>query len=66
MFHEFNHPIPVTTPIGSGYAIYVRDGGTFENDIWAIVIEDDGDIRHFRSDQLKVHCNGTFDIKKKL
>jgi hypothetical protein len=66
MFLEFNHPIPVITPIGEGYAIYVRDGGTFENDIWAVVLEDGGHIRHFRSDQIKVSNNGTFDIKHKV
>jgi hypothetical protein len=65
MFLEFNHPVPVITPLGEGYAIYVRDGGTFENDIWAVVLENGGDIRHFRSDQLKVFSNGTFDIKHK-
>jgi len=64
MFLEFIHPIPVITPIGDGYAIYVRDGGTFENDIWAVALNDGGNIRHFRSDQLKMYYNGTFDIKK--
>lgn len=62
MFLEFKYPIPVITPIGHGYAIYVRDGGTFENDVWAVVLENGGIIRHFRSDQLKMHLNGTFDI----
>jgi len=61
---EFQNPIPVVTPIGEGYAIYTRDGGTFENDIWAVVVED-GSIFHFRTDQLKIHANATFDIKKK-
>lgn len=63
MFLEFSHPIPVVTPLGDGYAIYIRDGGTFENDIWTVVLENGGDIRHFRSDQLKMYANGTFDIK---
>jgi hypothetical protein len=65
MFLEFNSPIPVVTPLGSGYAIYVRDGGTWENDIFAVALENGGDIRHFRSDQLKVADNGTFDITLK-
>ena len=59
---EFHNPIPVVTPLGNGYAIYVSNGGTFENDIWAVCLEKNGEVRHFRSDQIKIHFNGTFDI----
>jgi len=59
---EFKNPIPVITPIGGGYAIYVSRGGTFENDIWTIVMEKGGNILHFRSDQIKMYKNATFDI----
>lgn len=62
MIHEFKNPIPVVTEFGKGYALYVRDGGTFENDIWAVVLCAGGKILHFRSDQIKVHVNKTFDI----
>lgn len=61
---EFRNPIPVLTPLGGGYAVYVRNGGTFENDIWAVALEEGGHIRHFRSDQLTVYANATFDIEK--
>ena len=61
---EFKSPIPVVTQLGNGYAIYVTNGGTFENDIWAVCLENGGEIRHFRSDQIKIHNNSTFDIKK--
>ena len=64
MIHEFNNLLPVVTPLGDGYAIYVTSGGTFENDIFTVVLEKGGDIKHFRSDQIKVHQNLTFDIKK--
>ena len=66
MIHEFNNPIPVVTPLGDGYAIYVTNGGTFENDVFTVVLEDGGNIKHFRSDQIKIYQNLTFDIKKKL
>jgi hypothetical protein len=66
IIHEFNNPIPVVTPLGNGYMIYVTSGGTFENDIFTIVLENGGDIKHFRSDQIKVHHNATFDIIKKI
>jgi hypothetical protein len=62
---EFKNPIPVVTPLGDGYAIYVSNSGSFENDIWAVALCNGGDIRHFRSDQIKIHINGTLGIIKK-
>jgi hypothetical protein len=59
---EFRKPIPVITPLGNGYAIYIANGGTFENDVWTIVLELGGDVRHFRTDQIKIYKNATFDI----
>ena len=64
MFHEFKNPIPVLTPLGDGYAIYIRDGGTFENDVWCVVLCDGGHVRHYTSDQIKIFHNATFNIKK--
>jgi hypothetical protein len=63
MIYEFKNPILVNTPIGGGVLLYVRDGGNWSNDIFAIVLERDGGIRHFRSDQFTVLENPTFDIK---
>lgn len=64
MIYEFKNPMPVVTALGDGYAIYVRDGGTFENDIWCIVLSD-GSLKHFRIDQIKIWNNATFDILNK-
>lgn len=66
MIHEFQNPIPVIVE-GSkdGYAIYVRDGSTWENDIWCVVHCSGGIVRHYRSDQITVHKNATFDIYEK-
>lgn len=62
---EFNKPIPVIVEdTKEGYAIYVTNGGTFENDIWCVVLCEGGLVRHYRSDQIKVHSNATFEIKK--
>jgi hypothetical protein len=63
MIHEFRNPIPVKTDIGYGWLMYVRDGGTFSNDIFAVVMEKDGVIRHMRTDQFAVLQNNTFDIE---
>ena len=62
MIHEFRNPLPVVTPMGDGYAIYVRDGGTWENDIFAVVLNNGGKLLHFRSNQIRVSKNGTFGI----
>ncbi len=62
---EFRKPIPVVVENDKeGYAIYVVNGGTFENDIWCVVLCDDGIVRHYRTDQLRIYYNATFDILK--
>jgi hypothetical protein len=62
---EFKNPIPVIVEgVKEGYAIYVSNGGTFENDIWCVVLCDGGIVRHYRSDQIKIHNNATLDLKK--
>lgn len=61
---EFKNPIPVVVEGNKeGYAIYVTNGGTFENDIWCVVLCDGGIVRHYRSDQIRIHFNATFDVK---
>jgi len=62
---EFKNPIPVIIEGNKeGYAIYVRDSGTFENDIWCVVHCENGIVRHYRSDQIKIYKNSTFDIMR--
>jgi hypothetical protein len=63
MIYEFNNPMPVETDLGYGMLIYVRCGGTFSNDVFAIVLDKDGVIRHFTSDQFKFVRNDTFGIR---
>lgn len=64
MIHEFRNPMPVETELGYGMLIYVRDGGTFSNDIFAIVHDNDGVIRHMTTEQFKFVRNDTFEIRK--
>lgn len=62
---EFKNPIPVIVENNKdGYAIYVTSGGQFENDIWCVVHCEGGIIRHYRSDQIRLHANATFGIMK--
>jgi hypothetical protein len=65
MMLEFQNPIPVVVEGNKdGYAIYVTNSGQFENDVWCIVLCDGGIVRHYRSDQILIHANQTFDINK--
>lgn len=62
---EFQNPIPVIVEQDKeGYALYVTNGGTFENDIWCVVLCDGGNVRHYSSNQIKIYNNLTFNIKK--
>lgn len=64
---QFRKPIPVVVEGNKeGYAIYVQSGGTFENDIWCVVLCEGGHVRHYRSDQIKIYSNSTFDIEKSV
>ena len=65
MMLEFKTPIPVVVEENKdGYAIYVTNGGTFENDIWCVVHCIGGIVRHSRSDQIIICKNLTFAIDK--
>ena len=63
MIYEFRNPMPVETPLGFGMLVYVRDGGTFANDVFAIVLDADGVLRHMTSDQFKFVRNDTFGVR---
>jgi hypothetical protein len=55
-------PIPVTTPLGDGYILYITPGGMLENDEITVVLSNGGEIRHFTSDQVRVWKNSTYEI----
>lgn len=65
MMLEFKNPIPVIVENNKeGYAIYVTNSGIFENDMWCVVLCEGGIVRHYRSDQIKIHNNSTLGIEK--
>ncbi len=59
------HPLPVVTPLGDAYLIYVQSGEMFENDIWTCCLCDGGDVKHFTTEQIKIYKNSTFEINEK-
>lgn len=66
MILEFKNPIPVIIKEtgAEAMAIYTLSGGTFENDLWTIVLCEGGNIITVRIDQIKMYNNKTFDISK--
>jgi hypothetical protein len=62
MIHEFHRPVAVKTPLGLASAWYVESGGPYFNDIFAVVLEATGEVKHMRSDQFVVLENPTMDI----
>lgn len=55
-------PIPVTTPLGDGYILYITSGGMLENDEITVVLSKGGEIKHFTSDQVRIWKNSTYGI----
>ena len=56
------YPIPVVTPLGDAYVIYVESSNVFENDVFTCCLCDGGQVRHFSTDQIKIFKNATFNI----
>lgn len=61
---QFEKPMPVITPLGEGYAIYVIYNGMFENDEVCVALKETGQWRHFTTAQIKSVINATYDIVK--
>jgi hypothetical protein len=62
MIHEFRRPVAVKTPLGLASVWYVESGGPYFNDIFAVILEATGEVKHMRSDQILVLENPTMDI----
>ena len=65
MLLEFKQPIPVITPHGEGYAIYVSESGNLDNDCFCVASCEDGQLRHYSTMQVKISPNNTFGINIK-
>jgi hypothetical protein len=64
MIFEPKNLIPCVTPLGGAYVLYIKCNGFLENDEFTCVLTEDGSVRHFTSDQIKVWHNETYKIKK--
>lgn len=58
-------PIPVITPLGEGYVVYVFSNGMFDDDEVCVSLLNGGQWRHFVTSDIKSWHNGTYQITKK-
>jgi hypothetical protein len=66
MISELKNPLPVVTPVGDGFLLYIKESGMHENDVWTIVLKDGGKVMHFLTNQVRVYSNSTYGIKKEV
>lgn len=59
------YPLPVTTPLGDGYVVYINDNNLWENDEVCVALCDGGQWRHFNTSDIKSYHNSTYGILKK-
>jgi len=61
---QLNPPVSVLTPLGNGIALLIIDYGITFNTVWVVALKEDGQIKHFDSNDIKVDKNYTFGILK--
>ena len=57
---EVNNFLWVTTPHGDGQVLFLIDYGPHENLIFVVALEEDGTIKHYNSNNVKLCHNHTF------
>lgn len=62
MIHEIKQIIFVETPHGIAQALFIIDYGIHENTIWITANKDNGTIKHYNSNQIKLVKNQTIDF----
>jgi hypothetical protein len=65
IIHEIQQIIWVTTPHGDGIALFIIDYGMQNNTVWVVSLEDDGSIKHYDSNQVKLCKNNTLNFNNK-
>lgn len=58
------YPIPVVTPLGDAYVVYVKCNMMNENDEVCVALKEGGQWRHINSGDVKSFHNETYGIKK--
>lgn len=58
------YPLPVETPLGPGYVVFINDNNLWENDEVCVALCDGGQWRHFNTSDIKSFHNSTYGITK--
>lgn len=62
MILQLDPAIPVETPLGKGQALFLIDYGMHQNSCWVVVLEQNGIVKHFDSNDILVSTNYTYHI----
>lgn len=62
MITILNKPMPCVTPLGEGYIWYIKDNGMYENDELTVILNRDGAVKHFTTEQVNIYFNSTYEI----
>lgn len=60
--HELQQILWVTTPHGDGQVLFLMDYGVHENTIFVVALEEDGMIKHYNSNDVRLCRNNTINI----
>lgn len=64
MILQLNPTILVDTPLGRGQTIFIIDYGMHQNSCWVVVLEKNGIVKHFDSNDIIVSTNFTYHINE--
>jgi hypothetical protein len=60
--HELQQIMWVTTPHGDGQVLFLMDYGVHENTIFVVALEENGLIKHYNSNDVRLCRNNTINI----
>lgn len=63
--HEIQQAMYVETPHGEGLPLFLIDYGPQLNTVWVVANRENGVIRHYDSNQIKLTVNHTLEINTK-
>ena len=62
MILQLNPTILVSTPLGTGHAIFIIDYGMHQNSCWVVALVENGIVKHFDSNDIIMCTNYTYHI----
>jgi hypothetical protein len=66
LIYEVKQILWVTTPHGDGIVLFIMDYGPHENTIFVVALEENGMIKHYNSNDVRLCKNNTFNINKNV